>query len=135
MKPQRARILAMQAIFQMDFQKRPLKDLLLFDWIDYEIPNDEKVFAAELVKGAIENSDIINETIIQFSKNWDIRRISRVSKAIITISLYQLMFLKDEMPYKVVIDEAIRISKKYAEDDAGRFINGILDAYYWQDKK
>jgi N utilization substance protein B len=135
MKPQRARILAMQAIYQMDFQKRSLKDLLLFDWIDYEIPADEKEFATQLVMGTLENSDIIDKTIVLYSKNWDISRISRVSKAILRISLYQLMDLKEEIPYKVVIDEAIRICKKYAEDDAGRFINGILDAFYWQDKK
>jgi len=135
MKPQRARILAMQAIFQMDFQKRSLNDLLLFDWIDYEIPADEKEFASDLVKGVLENSDIIDKTIIQYSKNWDISRISRVSKAILRMSLYQLMEMKADIPYKVVIDEAIRVSKKYAEDDASRFINGILDAYYWREKK
>lgn len=135
MKPQRARILAMQAIFQMDFQERPLKELLLFDWIDYEVPEDEKQFATQLIMGVIENSDIIDKIIVEYSRNWDISRISRVSKAILRISLYQLIGLKDEIPYKVVIDEAIRICKKYAEDDAGRFINGILDAYYWRDKQ
>lgn len=135
MKPHRARILAMQAIYQMDFQKRKLSDLLLFDWIDYEIPVEEKEFATQLIKGVLDNSDIINNTIVQYSKNWDISRISRVSKAILRLSLYQLMNMKEEIPYKVVIDEAIRISKKYAEDDASRFINGILDAYHWQEKK
>jgi len=135
MKPQRARILAMQAIFQRDFQNRPLKDLLLFDWIDYEVPEDEKVFATRLIKGVIENSDTIDKIIVEFSKNWDISRISPVSKAILRISIFQLTEMKDEIPYKVVIDEAIRICRKYAEDDAGRFINGILDAYYWREKQ
>jgi N utilization substance protein B len=135
MKPHRARILAMQALFQIEFQKKALNDLLKFDWIDYVIPDDEKKFAGNIIKGVLENSDTIDKIIRQYSKNWDINRISRVSKAILRLSIYQIMEMKNEIPFKVVIDEAVRLSKKYAEEDASRFINGILDTFYRQEIK
>lgn len=120
----------MQAIFQLEFQERSIDDLFHFDWIDYSVPDDERLFAINLIKGVLENSEIINKTIVQYSKNWDISRISRVSKAILQLSIFQMMDPKDHTPHKVIIDEAVRLSKKYAEEDAGRFINGILDTYH-----
>lgn len=125
----------MQALFQIEFQKKALNDLLKFDWIDYVIPDDEKKFAGNIIKGVLENSDTIDKIIRQYSKNWDINRISRVSKAILRLSIYQIMEMKNEIPFKVVIDEAVRLSKKYAEEDASRFINGILDTFYRQEIK
>jgi len=124
----------MQAIFQQQFQSRPLSDLLSFDWIDYKVPEEEKIFASKLVKGVFENTESIDRTIKHYSRNWDISRISQVSKAILRLSIFQMMDTASNTPPKVIIDEAIRLSKKYAEDDAGRFINGILDALYKQEK-
>lgn len=119
----------MQAIFQLDFNKRTLKDILRFEWIDYEIPDEEKEFAGKLIKGVVENTESIDKIIMQYSENWKMERISAVNRAILRISIFQLMHYRDVVPVKVTIDEAIKISKKYGDPDSGRFINGVLDAY------
>ena len=129
MKPQRARILAMQAVFQLDFHSRGLDDILRFDWIDYEIPPDEATYAGKLIKGVIEHTDEINIIIEKFSENWTMERISSVNRAILRISIFQMKFMQEEVPVKVVIDEAIRMSKKYGDLESSRFINGLLDAF------
>ncbi|MDH5717831.1 MAG: transcription antitermination factor NusB [Spirochaetia bacterium] len=135
MKPHRARILAMQAIFQTEIHQRDIEEISSFDWIDYEVPEDEKKFSLEIIKGVMENLESIDKIIIEYSKNWDFKRISMVSKAILRISLYQLMKMKNEISHKIIIDEAIKIAKEYAEEDSTRFINGILDTYYKDTQK
>ncbi len=130
MKPHRARVLAMQAIFQLEFQSRDLEDILRFDWIDYQIPDDEAQFAGKLIKGVVKHSDIINKVIAQYSENWKMERISAVNKSILRVAIYQMKFMPKEIPPRVAIDEAIRLSKKYGESDSSRFINGILDAVH-----
>lgn len=130
MKPHRARILAMQALFQAEFQEKQTAELVKFEWIDYEIPESEQNFARKIISGVKESLKEIDNLITEHSKNWDIERISPVNKSILRVSIYQLLYMKDEIPAKVIIDEAIKLAKEYAEDDSGRFINGILDACY-----
>ena len=130
MKPHRARILAMQALFQAEFQEKQTAELVKFEWIDYEIPESEQNFARKIISGVKESLKEIDNLITEHSKNWDIERISPVNKSILRVSIYQLLYMKDEIPAKVIIDEAIKLAKEYAEDDSGRFINGILDTCY-----
>jgi N utilization substance protein B len=61
------------------------------------------------------------------SKNWSLDRMNMVDKTILQIAFYELMYEKDT-PKAVVIDEAVELAKKYSEEDAPKFINGILDA-------
>lgn len=130
MKPHRARILAMQGIFQLEFHDTPYERLADFTWIDYKVPEEEAEFAWKLIKGVAENTESIDKAIEKYSKNWKIERISPVNKAILRISIFQLREMAGEVPYKVVMDEAIKLCNKYGEEDSSRFINGILDAYY-----
>ena len=128
MKAHRARILAMQALFQLEFQKRDQKSLFSFDWIDYKVPRDEMDFAVKLVKGVVENSEHIDKVIEKHLINWEFSRVSPVNRSILRLSIYQILYLAEEIPMKVLIDEAIKLALKYSEADSSRFINGILDA-------
>ena len=49
-----------------------------------------------------------------------------VDRNILRIAAYELLYCPD-VPYKVVIDEAVELAKKYGSEDSGAFINGILD--------
>ena len=64
----------------------------------------------------------------QISKNlkteWNINRISKINISILKIAIYEIIYKK--IPYKVVINEAVEIAKKYGEDTSPAFINGIL---------
>lgn len=128
MKPHRARVLAMQALFQLEFQERSPAEIFSFDWIDYQPPLEESKMATEIIRGVLKHKETIDAAIKRHSTNWDIERISRVSRAILRIGMAQL--LMHQTPPKVIIDESVKLAKVYAEDDAGKFINGILDAYW-----
>ena len=77
--------------------------------------------------GAQENAVVINEVIEKSLIGWKKERISFVSRAILTLSIFELMFMED-IPVFVSINEAVEISKKYDEDKAYAFVNGVLNA-------
>ena len=130
MKPHRARIFAMQGVYLQEFQKKSIEEISKFQWIDYKINEDEKKFAIDMIRGVDKFKKEIDAIIKDYSENWNFDRIDLVSKSILKISIFQIIHLKDMIPAMVVIDEAVKISKEYAEESASRFINGLLDSFY-----
>ncbi len=135
MKPHRARIFAMQAIYQKEFQDRPLEQLLTFDWIDYQIKESEKEMAQKIIKGVLNSMQEIDSLIKQYSQNWNFNRITPIIKAILRISIYQLHEMMDHIPPQVTINEGVQLAKEYGEEESTRFVNGILDGYYQNEIK
>ncbi len=120
------RIIALTALYQIEIANLPPEKVLKFEWIDKSIDEEIKIFATELIKGTLEHIDEVDSLIKKYSKNWSFDRISAVDKSILRFSIYSLLYRKD-IPPKVVIDEAIEISKKYSTEKAYQFINGVLD--------
>ena len=85
---------------------------------------DEK-YVKTTFEGIKENINEIQELIqANLKEKWTINRISKIDLAILKIAIYELVFAK--LPYKVVINEAVELAKKYGEDSSKSFINGIL---------
>jgi N utilization substance protein B len=122
----KARILAFQALYSWDISSVEAEELLQFDWTLEDNLDEVKIFAGFLIKGTIENVDEIDTLIKDSLKKWDFDRLEKVSLAILRMSIYALLYQKD-IPPKVVIDEAVEITKEYGTDDSYRFVNGILD--------
>jgi len=93
---------------------------------DKEQPRDYYAFGEQLLLGAIEKLEVIDERIRALAENWDFARIARIDLAILRLSIFEMLFRKD-IPPVVSINEAIDLSKLFSNADAKRFINGILD--------
>jgi transcription antitermination protein NusB len=89
-------------------------------------------FSQTIVFDTIENLDEIDKIICDNLKNWKLERLSRVDINIIRISIYEIMF-RNDIPYKVSINEANELGKKYGSKDSYKFINGILDSIIKKD--
>ncbi len=76
--------------------------------------------------GVNENLRIIDECTEKCLMGWKSERVSVVARAIIRLSTYELMFIED-IPVKVSINEAVELSKKYDDDKAYSFVNGVLN--------
>ncbi|MBR7064997.1 MAG: transcription antitermination factor NusB [Treponema sp.] len=130
MSRRKGRVLAFQALYSYDVGGIPMEDLLQFSWTNADngyLNKDEYIFARLLVSGTLENIDEIDSAIKRhLSANWDFSRISRVSLAILRMSVYSVLFQKD-IDLSIVIDEAIQIAKEFDNDDSFRFINAVLD--------
>ncbi len=106
---------------------RKPEELQTLFWVEKEIPEDIRDFAARLITDTISRLDYIDNLITVYSRNWKIERLSAVDKSILRISIYAMLFLRD-IPLVVTINEAIELGKIYGGEGSGQFINGILDA-------
>ena len=77
--------------------------------------------------GVSENKRIIDELISESAVGWKTERISPVSGAVIRLAVYEMMFMED-IPARVSINEGIELSKKYDDEKAYAFVNGVLNA-------
>lgn len=117
----------MQALYQLDVQGEDylhsLKKFLK------ENSDDDLVLelAEKWTTGAWKNMPACDELIKQAAIKWDMARLSSVDRSILRLATYQLLCCND-MPGKVVINEAIEIAKKYSGQQSPRFVNGVLDA-------
>jgi transcription antitermination protein NusB len=93
------------------------------DGFDLQIPDDSH--AIFMAKGAVEMRNEIDEQIKPLLKNWKIERLGCCTLLILRLALWELR-QSDAIP-SVIINEAIELAKCYAEKDAYKFINGILD--------
>ena len=76
--------------------------------------------------GNAENERIIDMKIDECLVGWKKERVSYVAKAVLKLATYELMF-KEDIPVKVAINEAIELTKKYDDDKAYVFVNGVLN--------
>lgn len=81
-----------------------------------------------VVSGVANRLEDLNAQIQNFSIGWDISRISRLTKAIMQLAMYEILYVED-VPTGVAVSEAVRLAKKYDGDDTGAFVNGILGSF------
>ncbi|BBE31858.1 N utilization substance protein B [Tepiditoga spiralis] len=115
-----------ESIFQLNFFEIKLDELIenLNDICkEKKINMEEPLIYVKYIK---ENLSSIDKIIEDNLKNWSFDRIGNVEKSVLRLAIYEILE-KKETPIKVIIDEAIELSKKYSEETSGKFVNGILD--------
>ena len=81
-----------------------------------------------VVTGVANRAEELNATIQKFSIGWDVSRISKLTRCVMQLAIFEIMQVED-VPTGVAISEAVRLAKKYDGDDTGSFVNGILGAF------
>ncbi|MBN1807482.1 MAG: transcription antitermination factor NusB [Planctomycetes bacterium] len=82
--------------------------------------------AGLIVSFILSNQPVVDEVISETADNWPIHRMSIICRNILRIGAAELIY-RPNVPFKVVIDEAVELAKRYDADASGSFINGILD--------
>ncbi len=90
-----------------------------------EIPDNAYIEACYF--GINDNSALLDAVISKYAKGWSAERLSKVSRSVIRLAVYEILFVKD-IPANVSVSEAVELSKKYGEDKARSFVNGVLSA-------
>ena len=120
------RELAFKLVYEIEVQKESEEEQLEI-FIENNDIMDEKVveYLKDIKKGIKENEDEINRLITSNLKdNWSLNRISKINLSLIKLAIYEMVYKK--LPYKVAINEVVELAKKYADESAPVFINGIL---------
>jgi transcription antitermination protein NusB len=116
---------ALQILFQYDIHGKPGVWLDEF-WKQYKAGEDVKAFAEQLVNGVLEHKKDLDALIGKYATNWKVHRMQIVDRNILRLGAYELLWL-NEVPAKVTMNEAIELAKDFGDDEAAKFVNGILD--------
>lgn len=121
-----SRELALQILFQTEFAPQmSLSDLATV----FDKTFDEQVlkYTYDIVKSVQANKEKIDVKIQEASRHWKIDRMASVDRNIIRIAVTEIFFMPEAVEPKIVMNEAIEIAKVYGTQEAGAFVNGIID--------
>jgi transcription antitermination protein NusB len=110
-----ARRAALFMLFQWDLTGKPLGST-------YEGEVDE--FARETAEAVADRSQQLDRRIDEATVDWPADRLGALERNVLRIGIHELE--RGEVPPEVAIDEAVRLAKRYASDEAGKLVNGIL---------
>lgn len=85
-----------------------------------------KEYAEALISGVAGKRSEIDSAIESCSDNWTLDRMPVVDRNILRVAVYELLYA-DDIPYRVVIDEAVELAKSYGSEQSGAFVNAVLD--------
>ncbi len=123
----KARELVLKTLYAMEMSDRAW-DVVLTQFLEQnKIGEKDKTFIETLLKKILANQDTIDKLIKDKLENWDFARLNSVDRIILRIGVCEMLYFPD-IPIKVSLDEAIELAKKFSSAEAGKFVNGILDA-------
>ncbi len=88
----------------------------------------QRGYLETVVSGVANRTEDLNAQISRYSIGWDISRISRLTRCVMQLAIFEILYVED-VPTGVAVSEAVRIAKKYDGDDTGSFVNGILGSF------
>ena len=91
-----------------------------------EIPQDK--YIKNTFFGVLSRSEIIDRIISRYSQGWKADRLSKVSRTILRIAIYEILF-DESIPANVSISQAVALTLKYGEDKSKQFVNGVLSGF------
>ncbi len=121
---------AREAVFSLLFETEFRKDETVEE-IYYSSVENREIEADEFIKRAYftisEKIEEIDAKIGEHANGWKTQRLTNVSRSVLRLCVYEMLY-EDTIPYNVSINEAVEIAKKYDEEKARPFINGVLDS-------
>ena len=120
-----ARRYAMQALYQWQMTGQDLNLIDAQFLTEEDMNKADVVYFQELLHQSLQRTHILNEALVPFLDR-PLEQVDPVERAILWIATYELLFRPD-VPYRVVINEAVELAKKFGAEQGHRFVNGVLD--------
>jgi N utilization substance protein B len=117
----------MQMLFQWDMSHQEPSKLEDKFWRAAKATEQTREFANQLFEGTAKDAVALDESIVKHAENWRLERLAIIDRAILRLAMYELR--ATDTPAKVVLNEAVELAKKFSSEEAGAFVNGILDAF------
>lgn len=121
----KARHFALQAVYQWQMTGDRAAEIEKQFLEEQPIRGADLEYFHDLVSGIIANSDHLDEIFVPYISR-PLKDLDEVDKAILRLSTFELLYRQD-VPYRVVINEGIMLAKEFAEQDSHKFVNGVLD--------
>ncbi|MFO0812241.1 MAG: transcription antitermination factor NusB [Gemmatales bacterium] len=122
----RAREIALQALYQRD-QNKTIKTEDVLAFLERRLNEPELLeLGKALYLGTTQHLAEIDKRLSEVADNWSVERMAIVDRNVLRLGIYEL-YHGPAMPFKIVLDEAIELAKRYGSEESPGFVNGILD--------
>lgn len=123
----RGREYALQMLYAMDLSGYAPDQVFAGFYAIQDLNRDAFYYARRLVDGVYGHLDEIDDVLAKYAEHWKIHRMAAVDRNLLRLGLFELMYVK-EVPFPIVINEALEIVKEFSDQEGTQFLNGILDA-------
>ena len=121
-----AREAVFSLLFETEFKSGEAReDIFALSCENREI--EENAYIRTVYFGVCEHIEELDSFIGKYAKGWKTERISRVSRSVLRLAIFEMLYLED-VPAGVSINEAVELCKKFDEESARPFVNGILNS-------
>ncbi|WP_308822540.1 transcription antitermination factor NusB [Sodalis praecaptivus] len=128
MKPaarRRARECAVQALYSWQLSHNDIADIEVQFLAEQDMSDVDVAYFCELYAGAATNAQELDKLMAPYLSR-QLEELGHVERAVLRIALFELSKRQD-VPYKVAINEAIELAKTFGAEESHKFINGVLD--------
>lgn len=117
---------AFMVLYELEMQKEYNEELLTLLIEGHEIEDKTtRNYIRKTIRGIKEHEEEIKDKVTKYiNPTWNIERITKINLTLLKLSIYEINYAK--IPYKVSINEAVELAKKYGDDNSASFINGVL---------
>lgn len=122
-----ARIIALQALYEIDCAGHPPGVVLEQRLAATSVPQSVARFSRHLVTGVLKHQTVLDQFIHRHAPEWPLEQMAYIDKNILRIAIFEFA-VDGNTPAKVAINEAVELAKAFGSDSAPRFVNGVLGA-------
>lgn len=123
MKRHEAREKALQTLFQLEGT-----ELTVVEAIEHVMNGESDNFYTLLVEGTHSNMADIDDKLKGHLENWSLERLPKIERTILRMAVFELAYMEDA-PSRVIMNEAIELSKTFGDEKSSRFVNGVLSKF------
>ena len=120
-----SRILALQALYEADTTGHDAGETIERLLGESDTTEEVKVFARELVAGAVTERQHLDEVIARVAPAWPIEQMATIDRNILRLAVLEIL-LNNRTPVKAAINEAVELAKTFGSDNSAKFVNGVL---------
>jgi N utilization substance protein B len=113
-------------LFAMDAAGHGPERVISDFWDEFPGDAEGRPYADDLVRSVSEHRERLDEAITSAASNWRLERMAPVDRNVLRLASYELLHRHD-VPFEVIIDEAVELAKRYGADQSFAFVNGVLD--------
>jgi N utilization substance protein B len=123
----KAREIVMRVLYESEITGDDPREILSLAFGRFRLTEEGRRYAEELMRRCQRHRARLDEGIRSHLRNWSLERVGVVERAILRMAATELLYVKTT-PARVILDEALRLARRYGAPQSCSFVNGVLDA-------
>ena len=122
----------LQTLYEYEFRSQSedpkvnLEEIINRNMSRYDDTIGDRQFVEDLLYGVVEKQVELDDKLQPMAPEWPISQIARIDRNVLRIGLFELLHMRETVPPKVAINEAVELAKAFGSDNSSKFINGVL---------